>query len=325
MNWVDVVIIAIVLFYVFEGFRRGFIHKTLELVGFVLTVTISAVSYKAIGNYITSFTDINAVYSQPIGFFIIWFVLQFIYSLILRFTYPLIPKFIRKSLANRILGIIPSFLSSVIIISVIVTFIIALQLPPKLKNSIDASIIGHKLVENKSIVENSLKSIFNLDVSTLSTKLAPPQTEENKIIDPNETLSLDFKTDNVTYDNASEQKMLDLVNQERVKAGVKPLVWDEKLAGVARAHSIDMFKNGYFGHVDLNKLTPFDRMEKAGISYKVAGENLAWAPSVDSAHRGLMNSPGHRENILRPEFGHIGIGVIDGGIYNKMFSQEFTD
>ena len=66
-------------------------------------------------------------------------------------------------------------------------------------------------------------------------------------------------------------------------------------------------------------------MEKAGISYQAAGENLAYAPNVDVAHTGLMNSEGHRANILSADFGKVGIGVIDGGVYGKMFVQEFTD
>jgi uncharacterized protein YkwD len=70
---------------------------------------------------------------------------------------------------------------------------------------------------------------------------------------------------------------------------------------------------------------PFARMEDAGIKFLVAGENLALAPNVDLAHEGLMNSPGHRANILTAEFGKVGIGCIDGGQYGKMFSQEFTD
>ena len=86
-----------------------------------------------------------------------------------------------------------------------------------------------------------------------------------------------------------------------------------------------MFEKGYFSHNSPEGKTPFDRIDTAQIQYKAAGENLAYAPSVEVAHEGLMNSPGHKENILRPEFGTLGVGVIDGGINGKMFCQEFTD
>lgn len=65
-------------------------------------------------------------------------------------------------------------------------------------------------------------------------------------------------------------------------------------------------------------------MRNAGIGFDVAGENLAFAPSVEVAHEGLMNSPGHRENILSPDFCRVGIGVQNSGVYGRMFSQEFA-
>ncbi|MBI3380168.1 CvpA family protein [Candidatus Gottesmanbacteria bacterium] len=78
-------------------------------------------------------------------------------------------------------------------------------------------------------------------------------------------------------------------------------------------------------HYNPEGQSPFDRMDKAGIHFTSAGENLALAPNVELAHQGLMNSPGHRRNILSPDFGKVGIGAIDGGIYGEMFVQEFTD
>jgi uncharacterized protein YkwD len=66
-------------------------------------------------------------------------------------------------------------------------------------------------------------------------------------------------------------------------------------------------------------------MSKASIDFSYAGENLALAPNVDLAMQGLMQSPGHKANILSTNFGQVGIGVIDGGIYGEMFCQEFTN
>ena len=111
----------------------------------------------------------------------------------------------------------------------------------------------------------------------------------------------------------------------RVRQGLPPVSFDDKLRDVARAHSKDMFKRGYFSHYTLEGLSPFDRMEDAQITYQYAGENLALAPTTPFAMQGLMNSPGHRANILNPNFNKVGIGVIDGGIFGKMYSQEFSD
>jgi uncharacterized YkwD family protein len=118
--------------------------------------------------------------------------------------------------------------------------------------------------------------------------------------------------------------MLDLVNQERLKAGLKPLAVDYRLVRLARLKSQDMVDKGYFGHYSSTYGSPFDMMKGAGVQYRYAGENLAGAPTVARAHSALMNSPGHRANILNPDFTHVGIGVVSGGPYGKMFTQMFV-
>jgi uncharacterized protein YkwD len=102
-------------------------------------------------------------------------------------------------------------------------------------------------------------------------------------------------------------------------------VADPDLTEVARQHSTDMFRRGYFAHVTPENGTPFDRIREAKIRFLTAGENLALAPSMQIAHTGLMKSPGHRANILRPEFGRVGIGIMDGGIHGLMVTQNFRN
>jgi uncharacterized protein YkwD len=66
-------------------------------------------------------------------------------------------------------------------------------------------------------------------------------------------------------------------------------------------------------------------MQAGKVSYLLAGENLALAQTVPIAHRGLMNSPGHRANILRPQFGRLGVGVLDGGRFGLMITENFRN
>jgi len=127
----------------------------------------------------------------------------------------------------------------------------------------------------------------------------------------------------VTGLTADEAGMVELVNRERAAAGLKPLTVDMQLVQVARAKAKDMIVNGYFGHQSPTYGSPFDQMKAAGITYRYAGENLAGASTLEQAHTGLMNSEGHRKNILSPNFTHIGIGVVAGGPYGKMFVQSF--
>ena len=113
--------------------------------------------------------------------------------------------------------------------------------------------------------------------------------------------------------------MVELVNQERAKAGVAPLTIDLELSRVARIKSQDMKDNNYFSHTSPTYGSPFEMMKNFGIRYRTAGENLAKHSSVESAHAGLMNSEGHRKNILNPNFTHIGVGIVDDRYYTQMF------
>ena len=141
----------------------------------------------------------------------------------------------------------------------------------------------------------------------------------------NERVALPYKVANPRPRPDLEARMLELVNKERVAAGLGALAPDPELTEVARRHSADMFARGYFAHDTPEGRDPFERMREANVRFVNAGENLALAPTVQVAHRGLMNSPGHRANILYPKFGRVGIGIMDGGIRGLMISQEFRN
>ena len=106
--------------------------------------------------------------------------------------------------------------------------------------------------------------------------------------------------------------MIALVNAERADAGCAPLVHDEGLATVARAHSADMRDRGYFDHTNPDGLDPFDRAEAAGQT-NARAENIA-SGQADPAEvmDAWMNSTGHRANILNCSLRTLGIGVAEG-------------
>jgi len=124
--------------------------------------------------------------------------------------------------------------------------------------------------------------------------------------------------------SSDEQKMVDLVNQERVSRGLKPLQVDMDLVKLARMKSQDMVDNNYFSHTSPTYGSPFQMMKDYGVSYRTAGENLAGAPNVNTAHTNLMNSDGHRANILNPDYTHIGIGIVKGSKYGQIYTQLFV-
>lgn len=156
---------------------------------------------------------------------------------------------------------------------------------------------------------------------------APKPTEPSKPEETPEKPAEPSKPEETTPESnnqglsAEEAKMVELVNQARAEAGLKPLTVDTSLANVARIKSKDMHDNKYFSHQSPTYGSPFDMMREFGIQYRGAAENIAKNSSVQAAHTSLMNSEGHRRNILNPSYTHIGIGIYNG-YYTQMFISK---
>ncbi len=118
-------------------------------------------------------------------------------------------------------------------------------------------------------------------------------------------------------------KLLKLVNDERIKVGLSPVVADTALDKLAQAHSTDMATRNYFGHVDPDGKTPDIRRKAAGIPTPV-GENLSNAPTLLFSHNGLMQSAIHRNNILNPYWTRVGIGMTRDKDNNILTTEEFS-
>jgi uncharacterized protein YkwD len=122
-----------------------------------------------------------------------------------------------------------------------------------------------------------------------------------------------------------ENDMLALVNQERATVGLPALVMDDEIRSVARHHSADMVDRAYFAHNTPEGIDPFARMRSGGVTFGYGGENIARSSSVAQAHAALMNSAGHRANILFSNYHRIGIGIEWMSNGQFMFTQDFAD
>lgn len=324
LNWVDLVILAALIFYAVEGYAVGFIASLLDLISFILAFVIGLKAYSFVGKGIQSIFSISAGFSNALGFLISASVSEIVIGIVSRriiyakyfsrinMSGPIFRSF------DRILGSILGILSGLILFSFILSVIVGLPISVFLKHSVTTSRIGGFLITKTQGFENDLSNVFGGAVNdTLNFLTVEPKS--------NESVSLNFKTSSTKIDKNSEMEMFIAVNRERALQNLSALKPDDALTKVARAHCKDMFKRGYFSHYTPEDFSPFDRMAQAGINFTYAGENLALAPNVEIAMQGLMKSPGHKANILSPNFGTLGVGAIDGGVYGEMYCQEFTN
>jgi uncharacterized protein YkwD len=137
---------------------------------------------------------------------------------------------------------------------------------------------------------------------------------------------LDQPTELAKYPEKAKA-LLDSMNEARLAAGLDALEWDVSLEEVAYARARNLVVNGYFDHYAPDGESAFSELAARGIRYRLAGENLARnnyveTRTVAAAFDGLMNSPGHRANILEPRFSSVGVAAVKDGkmwIYVTVF------
>ncbi|WP_240675931.1 SafA/ExsA family spore coat assembly protein [Ammoniphilus sp. CFH 90114] len=164
------------------------------------------------------------------------------------------------------------------------------------------------------------KVAIRFEVGVTEIMKSNPQITNPNLIYPGQKLQIP------QYDEVKklEYEVVQLVNQERAKHGLKPLIADWELSRVARFKSADMRDLNYFDHNSPTYGSPFTMIQNFGLTYRSAAENIAAGQTdAQSVMKAWMNSPGHRQNILNPNLTHIGCGYAQGGKWGHYWTQMF--
>lgn len=317
MNWIDLILIFIIVLAALAGWYRGFISSALSLLVWAGSFVVAYLFYPYMSIILDKFFDIGP-WLLPLGFILTAIIAGTLLSILAGFISRSTPVHVHFNDANRLLGIIPGAITGYLYAVILSAIFLALPIRDGITNKIRTSKFGVPLAMQSEWANRKLAPVFDEAVrQTINSLTVKPDSDEK--------INLTFKIDNAVAKPDYEAEMLRLVNKERQKHGLHPLQADPEMLVVARAHSKDMFAKGYFAHDNLEGKDPFDRMRDANVRFSAAGENLALAQTVEIAHANLMNSPGHRANILSPNFNRVGIGILDGGFYGLMISQEFRN
>lgn len=315
MNWTDLAIIITLVIFTLDGFRKPSLWEFFDLVSFMTAFLMSLRFNNIAAMLLTKVIALPHSFANALGFLLVWNLVEVILFIISRRVFP---AQVAHSIHGQFLSLLPSFFKGVIFTAIVLILIVTFPVHPAVKNNIRQSTIGSFILNRSYQIEGPLKGVFgDFANDTLSFLTVEPNN--------NETVNLGFQNSTFTFNPSLEVTMIDLINQERSKQGLQSLTYDHKLQGIARQHSADMFQKGYFSHYSPEGESVANRAEKTGINYLVVGENLAYAPTLQAAHRGLMNSPGHKANILSSDYNKVGVGIAESSNYGLMITQDFSN
>jgi len=319
MNGIDLLLILAVLLGMVMGWRTGFIAGAFELARWICSLLLGLWLYKYVARLLSALIGGESSWVPAVALVATLLAVGALLRWLGAYLLRNVPAGLHRSPANRALGLLPGGLTGLIGAAVIAALLLAIPLPEPVRTAAQESPIANSLASHTDRLEDLLAPALDPSIARTLNRITTIRP------DASESVVLPFTVHDALPRPDLEGEMLKLVNRERIDAGLHPLVADTALRGVARSHSTDMFVRGYFAHATPEGRTPFDRIDDARIRYRLAGENLALAPTVELAHTGLMESPGHRANILRREFGRVGIGIMDGGARGVMVTQNFRN
>ena len=319
-SWVDVALVVFLAINALEGVRRGFIAGAIGLAGLFLTLYVAVQYFGPAASMIRERVALPVALANVAGFFVVLLVAQVVVALATRVILALLRPVMRLlgpvRLLDHVLGFLPGLIQGVLVAAMVLAPLHLFAVSGAIGQEIERSTLAPLVARGAANVAPQLQDF-------VEQVLGDTALFHSRVVDPDTTVRIEPQQ-GITADPASEAAMIGLVNQERMQRGLQPLVMDEELRAVAREHSAEMLRLGYFSHTSPVSGSPSDRLLLAGVRYLVSGENLAYAPTVEIAHEGLMQSAGHRENILTAEYTRVGIGVQNAGLFGRMFTQEFA-
>lgn len=312
----SVIIVLILISWAASYYRRGLVSALASLGSILFGLILAADLYHPVGVAIANHSVVGQPLSNVVAYVALFAVGQAVVLVGAHILLRRFPLRLLNSTFGRVLSASLGGVEGLTMVALVLLLFSSLPIQAGTKDAVTSALFARPLLQ----VGQRLQSVLAVPSSDFSRAInlltVDPESEQ--------TIELGF-TASGTIDEAAEQRMLQLVNQERISRGISALTLNRAAQKVAREHSRDMLARGYFSHITPEGASPFDRMEKGGVRFTSAGENIALAPTLNRAHVGLMNSPGHRANILSPDYHTVGIGIINAGPYGLMVTQDFTD
>ncbi len=322
---IDLLVIAFVALAALVALGIGGLRAASALVATAVVVTLMLLGYLPLVALLGRLPGIGPRLTTIVAFGLLALAGQVVATVTIQRPLDPLLRTVRRHIPARrvdqLLGLLPGAFAGALIAALVLAPLAVAAPGLALAGPLRETRLAATLLEwdARFLQTAQVRPLLQAAADTLTLPSVAAQREEAR------DLPFRVEADELSPDPEAEAQLLALVNSEREAAGLPALTFDEALVPVGRAHAIEMFEQGYFAHESPTAGDPFDRLAAANVTYLVAGENLAFAPDLLTAHRGLMNSPGHRANILSPAFGRAGMAVIRSRYHGLMIVQLFRD
>ena len=306
-----------------RGWVRGFTREAMDLVGLILGIALAFRFSGLLGDWLAEWLGISPEFGRLAGGIVIFLLVGVGASIGAHylqkvFTLP------GLALTHRLLGGGLAMAWALFVAILMLSLVVVIPLPDSVDERIEESSVASALTDPDAFPQRMFNTVAGDRVLEALLNLDRLVGREKIILEHEETLAIPPADPGaLRSDEKGAEEIFQLVNRARIEEGLDPLAWSAPLALVGEGHATEMYIEGYFSHTSPTTGTCADRLDAAGIPYLIAGENIALAATARTVHEGLMDSPGHRSNIVGPDFTRLGVGVVKGPL-GLMVVQVFT-
>lgn len=315
----NLVLLAILAAFALGGLRRGLVLCLFDALTLVLALAVAESQSTAAGAFLARQVSLPAALAPPLGFLAILVageILRLLGATLLQCVLaPLFGAVPVLRYVNHLGGVGAGLLRGVVVLAIGLTLLQKVGPASGLAAAVGRTAVGQALVavSDLGVAPPDVLPSVGIPVPAPGfLAAAPPAAALPPVAD-------------ATIDPADEATLLEMTNLARSQAGLPSLASDGRLLTLARQHSLDMYRQGYFAHDAPLLGAPADRLRAAGVRFNQVGENIAHAPTVAEAFQGLIASPDHRANILGADFQRIGVGVARSPVWGVVVTQDFTN
>jgi uncharacterized protein YkwD len=320
---IDILLIVLVLLLLLRGWFRGFVREAMDLVGLLVGIVLAFRFGSAVGSIVEAMAGVSDDTARLIGGVVVLVVVGVGAAVITR----LIERHARLpglNLINRVGGAGVAVAWGVFLATILLSLAAVAPMPQAVAEQLDDSAVTQTLTDPDGVPQEVFTTLAGDRIVETLLNIREVFGTRRVILEGEESLTFQgVERGDLAADPEAAGEVFDLLNRARLDGGADPLAWSPALADVAASHATEMYADGYFSHVSAETGTVSDRLAAAGIPFVLAGENLALAATPGQVHDGLMDSTGHRENILRREFRRVGVAAVDGPL-GLMTVQVFT-